>query len=83
MRFWCSEITICRSRVTVFQSAAYPCSMHKESALTPYDNRRIAVEATRDPRTVRRVLAGAGAPMARLTVLAAAQRLGYNIAGAV
>ena len=53
--------------------------MAKRSRLTQHDIRRLAVEARRDPRTVARVIAGEGSPLARLTVREAAERLGITL----
>jgi len=49
-------------------------------SLDPHTIRRLAVEAARDPRTVQAVARGGGSPMARAAVMAAAGRLGIDLA---
>ena len=49
--------------------------------LSSFDIRRLAVEAHRDPRTVRAALEGRASPLATSAVQEAAKRLGIELPG--
>jgi hypothetical protein len=54
-------------------------AMQNPIRVRPADVLRIAGEASRDPRTVMRILNGGGTPMSRNGVIAAAERLGISL----